>query len=160
MENKYYTPDISELYVGYETYWIKDHTKELTEDNLIPVTFTSKELSSTLFPPIQWEHEDTDEFKPNLISLRSKYLDSDDIISLGFEEVMSIVEENDIDRYEPGFTLVIDKDNYYDLYMLRDNKIRIVYKYYVNSISQEWKIVFEGLCRSKNELKTILSWIK
>lgn len=159
-KEKYFVPELSELYVGYEAYWIIDHIKELTEDNLIPVTFSAKKLCITLFPPLKWEQEHSDDFNPNLMSYRTKYLDSDDIISLGFESLMVLTEVNDIDKYEPGFTLNIDKDNFYDLYMLEDNKIRIVYKYYVNTLSQEWKVVYEGLCKSKNQLKTILSWIK
>lgn len=155
MENKYYQPELSELYVGYETYWIKDQIKELTEENLVPVTFTSKKLSSTLFPPIQWEHEDTDNFKPNLMSYRTKYLTSDDIISLGFNKIA---------------------DNRYEL--ICDNKGKVEYgtKFYIElyypyetpwiTITHEpviWcseTISYIGRCKSKNELKTILSWIK
>jgi hypothetical protein len=133
--NKYYTPDISELYVGYECFWIKDLIKDITKDNLIPITFTSKKLSSTLFPPIQWEHEDTDNFKPNLMSYRTKFLDSDDIISLGFTV-------NALSEYKKG-------DIYIVIYT--DNKILI---------QDDNKTKYYGRCKSKNELKTILSWIR
>lgn len=134
MENKYYQPDISELYVGYECFWIKDLIKNITEDNLIPVTFTSKKLSSTLFPPIQWEHEDTDDFIPNLMSIRTKYLDSDDIISLGFTV-------NTLSEYKK-------EDIYIVLYT--DDKVLI---------QNEGETVYYGICKSKNELKLVMKWI-
>ncbi len=126
-QEKYYTPDISELYVGYECEWL-DTRNDWT--NL--------------------------EFKlPNDISLddtyRTKYLDSDDIISLGFQEKRKIINSSVYFKEEVGFpyglflvhhpnstTITIDNDGDFDNY----------------------ECYFKGDCKSINELKKILSWIK
>lgn len=167
MENKYYTPDISELYVGYETYWIKDHIKELNEDNLVPVIFTSKKLSSTLFPPIQWEHEDTDDFKPNLMSIRTKYLDSDDIISLGFDQ-LDVVDDffgrNNYLYKVPKDLNIMIMDGFKVSFLLKheQGKIRIEKRMFggFTGTQKYNEQVYYGACKSKNELKKILEWIK
>ena len=64
-----------------------------------------------------------------------KYLDSDDIVSLGFEEIT-------LSEYKKG-------DLYIVLYS--DNKILI---------QNEGETVYYGACKLKNELKKILEWIK
>jgi hypothetical protein len=147
MENKYYTPDISELYVDYECFWIKDLIKDFSADNLIPVTFTSKKLSSTLFTPSPFNPKSEMDFKPNLMSIRSKYLDSEDIISLGFKEKRKIIDSTNYFNEELKLflfhnpnnnTIILDNDGDYDAY----------------------DCYFQGLCKSKNELKKILEWIK
>jgi hypothetical protein len=82
---------------------------------------------------------DNSEFLKRIIeypeSAKTKYLDSDDIVSLGFEETT-------LSKYKKG-------DLYIVLYS--DNKILI---------RNEGETVYYGACKSKNELKKILEWIK
>jgi|688.fasta_scaffold2109217_1 hypothetical protein len=119
VKNKYYQPDISELYVGYEC-----------ECNPQPKSNPNLWRLFTI---------DNSEFLKRIIeypeSAKTKYLDSDDIVSLGFEETT-------LSEYKKG-------DLYIVLYS--DNKILI---------QNEGETVYYGACKSKNELKKILEWIK
>ena len=127
-ENKYYTPDISELHIGYECEWLD------TRNDWVGLVIKLTNDIST---------EDT---------YRTKYLDSDDIISLGFEEKRKTIDsiiyhKKDFFNFPYGLWLkhkpnsnciVLDNDECYS-----DNDT-----------------YFQGLCKSKNELKKILEWIK
>lgn len=166
MENKYYQPDISELYVGYETYWIKDHIKELTEDNLIPVIFTSKKLASTLYTPNQFNPYGTLEFKPNLMSLRSKYLDYDLLLQDSWF-VDKEYKTEDCPSYNHRYGLgnrYLEKDGlvistrglpFYDSY-----NIHIFKRRHEDPLNNQIDLVYNGKCRGINELRKIVAWIK
>lgn len=75
MENKYYTPDISEFYVGFEY-------EELVEDNDLLYHWEKVKVYQCCefdFIEDNLEHKNGDE-------IRVKYLDKDDIKELGFKE--------------------------------------------------------------------------
>ena len=140
MENKYYIPNISELFIGYEL-----ESKFVEKDT---IWWESDTISSGRhldhFIGFRYDNK-----------IRTKVLDSDDIISLGFNKIA---------------------DNRYEL--ICDNKGKVEYgtKFYIElyypyetpwiTITHEpviWcseTISYIGRCKSKNELKTILSWIK
>ena len=119
MENKYYTPEISELYVGYEC-----ETKLVDRDT------------------IWWRSEIT------------KYLDSNDIISLGFEEVRIKLLQSYTNTSEKELVGVFIKDNLEINYNFNTNKA------YIKDDRNYGAIYFYGLCKSKNELKTLLKLIQ
>lgn len=127
MENRYYTPDISELYVGYECEWIDTRHDWVNLEFKLP---TDISLDDTY---------------------RTKYLDSDDIISLGFKKIR---EEKDCIVYFKD-----EKDFPYGLFLghIIDNNIIHIDNDEAYSDNVTY---FRGLCKSKNELKKILEWIK
>lgn len=136
MENdKYYTPDISELYVGYELEGKVFNNSELdsTEDIWIKVTINSPDFSSICDLSIDGT------YFLNKDTHRVKYLDSFDIISLGFEYIECF------DSYQK-------------------NNMSIWFKKFKNqdcvviSFGEFSTLYFER--KSINELKTILKWIK
>lgn len=84
-ENKYFTPDIEDIRVGYECYWIKDPSKEIEINNLLLIKFTPKQVAFTLFAPINWERKETDNFRPNLGSYVVPYLTKEQIEKEGWK---------------------------------------------------------------------------
>lgn len=92
MENKYYTPNISEFHVGFEY-------EVLFRNTIIKTTY---QISSDLIAVNRiLEKEDKD------FEIRVKYLDKEDIESLGFKEDPSsrpnrLVYEKNIDDYVIG----------------------------------------------------------
>jgi len=129
-KNKYYQPDLSELYVGYEC----EQTYDLEE--YVPYI-------------IDYKHGHLD-FPQSTESIRSKYLDSDDIISLGFEEKRKIADSILYYKKEEGFP--------YGLFLFHQpNTNNIVIDN--NESYSDNDTYFRGLCKSKNQLKKILSWI-
>jgi hypothetical protein len=83
-ENKYYIPNITDLRVGYECEWIKDHNKECSDDNRVKIVFGPKLLAAVLFSPMNWEREETDNLVPNLMSYKTPYLTKEQIEAEGW----------------------------------------------------------------------------
>src|SRR5690349_1045398 len=81
---KYFQPDISDIRVGYECFFVKDHNLPLEKTNLHPVKFTAKQVAAALYPPYRWEREDSDEFEPNLMSYKVPYLTKEQIEAEGW----------------------------------------------------------------------------
>lgn len=120
MEEKYYIPDISEFKAGFEfeilginNRWMKG------SDSEIPTYYLPNQAKS----------------------FRVKYLDSEDIISLGFNFSHDVYVKNCGDRL---LSLVI-----------KDDKIRICEM----SNSDKYKVLFYGKIKNKSELKDILEKI-
>lgn len=82
-ENKYYIPDISELYVGYETNFISGKGLDKI-DNIKNIVITLDNIKT---------------IERDLSLVRTKYLDSDDIISLGFKEMC-------LSEYKKGMSIL------------------------------------------------------
>lgn len=139
---KYYTPKLEEFYIGFEceynsgisingepSKWIKD----TTDQDLLGIVFDS------------WEHPDyEDEFKD---SFRIKYLDKEDIESLGFEETS-------IRQY------IINACG--DLPYWTHAVIDFIWKDDISIIGkrgQEVGILFRGKIKNKSELKKLLKML-
>ena len=158
-ENKYYTPNISELYVGYECesnwdfYRNEDGSKSSQVGGWKGVIF--KGINQAVIHYL------------SLGMYRTKYLDSDDIISLGFEPL----HKTDVFFGRNSYFLEVPKDinimfmdDYTVTFELKheQGKIRIE-KQMFGGFSGNEKLseqVYYGPCKSKNELKKILEWIK
>lgn len=111
MENKYYTPEIEDLRVGYECQW---NDLSIWRDEILD--------SYGLFATI------INESNESLVSkIRTKYLDKQDI--------ESCLENTNI--------LFIFDNSSKKIKLLKNNTI-----------------VFDGICKSKNELKKIVEYIK
>lgn len=148
MENKYYIPEISELYVGfeYEEYnqyrdkWCK---KILTKKDL-------ESLGSFMYNFLESFESD---------NIRVKYLDKSDIESFGF---VCVGENSD------GFEFQNEINDYlfYDIYFdpTNDNEV-IIEKFYQTKLvahkTNEYSstTVFNGKIKNKPELKKVLQMI-
>jgi len=132
-QDKYYEPKLEELYLGYIT-------------NIQ----TNKGLQSGCFPDLLLFNEELNQYKEDYTKashaiLKTKYLDKEDIESLGFNLCLNI---NNILSFKK---LV---NNYYLIITLQHDIIQI-------ELQKEDKIktVFEGNLKSINELKKVLEFL-
>lgn len=152
MENKYYTPDLSELHIGYETNFISGKGLDKT-DNIKRVTITTDNIKT---------------IERDISLVNTKYLDSSDIISLGFEQLDTIDvlfgKNSYLYKVPKNPEILHEMDGYTTRLLLKheQGKIRIEKQMFggMSGLEENYEQVYYGPCKSKNELKTILSWIK
>ena len=152
--DKYYTPEIEELYVGLEC----EHTSHMLafEVNDTSRIYKEKLNQTDLSNYLIWEIEEGGLEK----FIRVKYLDQEDIESFGFisSNVIDVLKE------EAEFIKGFEKDTYI-LYIQEDKKL-VIYnqkEYDIsNKITGNWteEILFKGLIKNKSELKFILKCLK
>lgn len=143
MENKYYTPTIEEFHIGFEyeyrngDEWKKDILSEFSEEMTPGTLFCN--IDGTL----------TDEGKA---SVRVKYLDKDDIESLGwkFNDNMSVVSQ---------LYYLYEKDGYdLSVWYRKEGLLLVIRK--VNKSSDNIVVhshsIFYGYIKNKSELKVLL----
>ncbi len=132
MENKYYTPEYSDIYIGQELYTIDEYKIDLsTVDSL------------TWFLQCQNCYIDCEENTTYGISLENyklKYLDSSDIEELGF-----MFEEQVVGKITFKYT----KNNFIELHKL----------YTTILILNNGRTIFEGFIKNKSELIRLLGWL-
>ena len=168
-EAKYYTPEISEFFVGFEYEYR---------------FFTHSEWESSIFESEVGEIEcnpfDNIEYLLQEKNIRVKYLDSEDIESLGFEKSLKNQWIGWNDYYsgnvsgEYGYFLYVtlhvprlyNKSN-----KLEDNLFKIiVHRYYVSNEDEttnieekleqnESEVIYKGVIKNKSELKQVLKMI-
>ena len=126
MENKYYTPTIEEFHVGFE---YEEHLKNNGKWDW------EKQVVETVYPFDYYE----DLLQPETLAIRVKYLDREDIESLGF------VKWPDDDIYDLG-EFQLHTNNYTDPLMIAI--------YDGNS-----EYCFVGKIKNKSELKRVLKQI-
>lgn len=138
MEEKYYIPDISEFHIGFE-YEILQKAGIVDDKcfTFMPVSVEDEWFKFKYPDPYLGYRLDL-LFKKEI---RVKYLDSEDIISLGFNFSHDVYVKNCGDRL---LSLVI-----------KDDKIRICEM----SNSDKYKVLFYGKIKNKSELKDILEKI-
>jgi len=151
MGNKYYTPDISEFYIGFEYEKSKFYKGEVTEN-----------FSTKKYEPSDFIEVDGEFFLQEYIDsgyIRVKYLYKQDIEELGFEHTGGSLVKNTLDEFTMDYN---DPRGTYD-------KISILYNY--NSkwclIIQgdyetpytDWPTRFTGHIKNKSELKQILKML-
>ena len=131
---RYYTPDFDEICVGLE---MESHEDPRSEDGWVSFTVQKEDIADLM-------REDSD------VDYRVKYLDHDDIVSLGFK----LVTDNEY---------VSDK-TYLGLGTGDDAKLHI--HYYLNSAAIWFRsnrgdeyTMFDGWIKNKFELKKILKQI-
>ena len=129
MGNKYYTPKIEEFHVGFE-YEVMNPKRKLWSKEIFYLN--KSHIDIIQYVDIQ------DEFTENPI--RVKYLDKEDIVSLGFE----CLEYNNV----IGWTFNKYYIGYYRVVNSRDIKYTI--------IDKDDMIIFTGSIKNKSELKVLL----
>lgn len=131
-DKKYYTPNIEDIFIGYEgEYFSHYHSNFQWKETIIDFEYFSLFFENDTL--------DSEWFNDNW---RTKYLDKDDILKLGFE--LSNV-----------FDHVYRKDDVYIDYFNHDDIIIYKYDKYGNE-----EYLFKGSCPSINELRKVLKLIQ
>lgn len=128
MENKYYTPTIDEIYVGFEL------EENLLDEGWNKVIFSLNSVDYSLL------------LNGNLDYYRVKYLDKEDIESLGW--VYRHSEEN-------SPCICYNKDNIDIIFNPRNNWVLIT-KGDSQTDWLNWKTIYAGNIKNKSELKKLL----
>jgi hypothetical protein len=146
MEFKYYTPDISEFYVGFEYERMNGPDWEKSE-------LTNVDCWGTIARGYENEFEEIDSL---IRSVRVKYLDKEDIESLGFKFTFqeyggtaSIVGSNNKERNSSEFIGIQFEDDWQ--YILNGPTIKLY-----NNDGR----LFSGIIKNKSELIKLLKQIE
>jgi hypothetical protein len=141
MENKYYTPELSEFHVGFECEFLNSETDKLWTFNVCDVDLLSIAYDS-------YEHEDYEGEFSN--TFRVKYLDRSDIESLGWEN-----------SYGDHYVMrSVDDDIDYDIFILDDRGG--VWEYVIRShknpdeYGDSGEQLFFGTIKNKTELSKLM----
>lgn len=122
MENKYYTPEKEDIRVGYECQ-VQEIEFAQWINQIITKDWTLE--GSNIYEYLEWNN------------VRTKYLDKEDIESLGYNQILDS-------------ECFIDSNRKLLLTFFKEcNKITIFRK------NGPIKVLFKGTCKSKNELITI-----
>lgn len=144
MDNKYYTPSIEEFHIGFE---YEVEAEGSWEDSVEDVWgwYRYKFYTGTCFRDLD---DIKEKLKNNLI--RVKYLDREDIESLGFEFKP---DRNMSEGYGGLFT--IPSKTYHN------TNIELRKWHYNNRINiDHCGTIFDGLIKNKNELKKLLEQLR
>ena len=163
-DNKYYTPDIQDLYVGYECELYGQSTSKLIRQ----VEWYNFIFSSGNINKIN-----------KLISskeIRTKYLDKTDIESLGWiynpnkEKYTNVIPDPNnpykqrlwFKRNEIDKQCSEDKNDWYNLtneLLFTDGPWGIQIYIIIEEAPSHYRSSFAGKCKSINELKKIMTWL-
>lgn len=144
-EEKYYTPDLEEFYFGFEY----EH-KNPTQDNI----WKKEIVDSDMLGIVYSTYEETPEDYPN--EIRVKYLDQEDIESLGF-----ILKGKTIDLWfeKEGITLRKDGHHFKNIklqYGLHDNRLKITGVF----VGGKEECFFQSKIKNKSELIKLLKQLE
>ena len=152
MEKKYYTPDLEDLHLGYE-FEIKNDEGEWVPNGLYLSPLSSRGEDYNLILIAEKE-------------IRTPYLSKEDIESLGF-----ILKHKSVDywfEYNKQLLLSPEFNKFHGgtayriflNYGFHDNRLSIKADFEGNGNYDSSEFLFEGECKSINELKKILKWLK
>ena len=160
MKNKYYTPEIEEFCVGFECevyittqrYGSIKKNEDTETDNadsaFYPMIFGNKNSKCELLVLGELIHTQ----KLNVDKFRVKYLDKEDIESLGFKFAGGKLMRN----YKDDFILKVDEYKQYNLsYTYSNNVIRIDAEDLV-TFEATTNYLFQGTIKNISELKLLL----
>ena len=130
--NKYYTPSIEEFHPGFE--------------------FQQKN-SDTGDDIYDWDDMFmTTDFPEDISLTRVKYLDREDIESLGWKYCKEVYKDHTVEYY------TIEGKGTFDLHQLRDGIISII-DGTISIILDEKAVVFSGTIRNKSELRRVMKMV-
>ena len=142
MENKYYTPTIEEFHVGFECEVYGFNPNNRLNNNI-----------EKKWEKITFSIEDINLLKDKYLdSFRVKYLDREDIESLGFEyqDGKMIKGYSDNFIYKPNNNLQYNLTYVYAKNILRIHVEDLVY------FEESYNYLYQGKIKNKSELKRIL----
>lgn len=158
--NKYYIPDIEDLHIGYEMEWLqKGNGSEFVLDGVDKDTWQKWDYAFQGFNIKGIE---------NLIQdnrLRTKYLDKEDIESMGWVDIR---DTEKWENREPMYYWGAKYKNAMMGYNPKDNTIAITYLDPCKTIDgkeDEYNYPetkygqFRGECKSINELRILMKWL-
>lgn len=133
LKSKYYTPSIEEFHIGFELEYYNDYS-----DSWVLLT-----ISKDTYDWDSWGAYSDDETHPfsSQAKFRVKYLDREDIESLGYARV------NFYDDGKGPASYRYEKDHV-RIYLLFNNMVRIEFDSGVH--------IFEGTIKNKSEFKRLL----
>ena len=146
----YYTPTIEELHVGMHCEWLRDPGNEI----YIPIELTANMLSLTLNTTgCNFEKMDV----PGPISYRVKYLDREDIESLGFNKTFK-------NEFGIEYLFYENKDYQYCLYQSLNEVLifradKNISWFSRPSFSDAYRPIFSGIIKNKSELERVLKQV-
>lgn len=161
---KYFTPEISDLRVGYECEIQTNYGYEAFnkgEEIWNPVTIKYKIEENNVYT-----HELTDiihMFEDGVQPVRVAYLTKEQIEAEGWDYFPSLLFEGQDgeDAFFEGFHRQINKDLWYTvIYESDSNNLWIQKRYYRNEVSQVWEDLYKGKCKSINEFRTIIKLLE
>lgn len=142
MNEKYYTPDISEFHVGFEYQW-KNKDNFPSEEYRESTIACGTQIDDILEPKAQYD-------------IRVKHLDKEDIESLGWLGVIPSNVENKVDYLVTSWVT----DMYNDGYILIKTYPYGNYKYCIAFGNYEKnRVCFEGNIKNKSELKKLMQQV-
>jgi len=174
MENKYFTPDIEDICIGYECE-VYSIGLQMINDRLLPDDERDNELKwrpriikcgSDILSLEAHSYQNEDELYKSFKILwknyiRVPYLTKEQIEAEGWSfETVLFADDDENDVYSDGFAKHIDQDHWYEMVLRKDNKIHIVYKWYRNSVAQLWRDVYSGNCKDINTFRKITKLLK
>jgi hypothetical protein len=135
MEKKYYTPDISEFYVGFEYELFEDNSwcrRIIEEPTRILMLYDYYNLQT---------------------EVRVKYLDKEDIESLGFRLVKDYSDQLE---YQTQIREFDSGEYWFELTQDKEEKFITISYWEETELGSIEQIVFQGLIKNKSELKKLL----
>lgn len=142
-ENKYYTPTIEELKVGLECEWLADPVNEIYKPIELPENMLSLTLNTA-----GWNFEKLGVPGP-ITNYRVKYLDTEDIESLGF--VKALYKSSEVYQFS---NVVITSYT-----RLNENGLTLDISVLPKLNNSSLMRIFRGKVKNKSELKTIMKQI-
>jgi len=147
MGNKYYTPSIEEFYVGFECEDLTGHKVKITPSTLALLSSNEVNWNNIVVNKLGYS------LKLNKEGLRVKYLDKEDIESLGFKQL-------DKDQYsyisKKSLGISPSDDNWIKIEVDEDHEATISREYGKGNPD----ILFDGCIKNINELKKVLTMIE
>jgi hypothetical protein len=136
MEDKYYIPSIEEFYVGFEYEGLVDY-------NVNDTTWVSKTCNNFMWHSNElWKL-----LMKNINSFRVKYLDREDIESLGW----IFLEDRGMSEYNGNVFIKNDI-----IFQQANYELRYWYNVRRLKIERINGIIFDGIIKNKSELKVLL----
>ena len=134
MENKYFTPNIEDIRVGYECEWLG--AKDLKHE-YIQIKMDGDWLNIAINSGIQF--------------FRVPYLTKEQIEAEGWKPEGRITPKQ--------FKKNIDNDSYYELTLNEDNQI-VITKAFTDGWSWKWSPFYSGECKDINTFRYICKLLK
>ena len=148
IDKKFYVPNISEFYIGFEYEWSEFGRKiwidEIADQDDVLLAYSSYE-------------ETPDEY---INEYRVKYLDREDIESFGFKCNTFSESKFMYGKFADEFSIKIKHNDFFIKYFYDDNHLIIAVHNNEMMDSGEESILFNGVVKNKSELKVILKQVR
>jgi len=158
MKNTYYTPELEEFYLGFECEQYNPDTKDWEKLTIGTIRIQLNESNYYLFYDKEGKKRENALLSDKPL-FRVKYLDQEDIKSLGFRVLkignsyLSIPSETWYIKEDPKNP----KHSYRLVHQPPINKVMIIHRF---TSDTDVLTIFEGEVKNKSELKKLLKMLK